>query len=587
MTIQKFSKAMPLVASMLLLSGCISQQIQSGVDNTHAIKSAETAQYLYKAKVEMTAAEKERSQEVNLPYVAGKAVPLARNVAMPRSLQKGVKTAVLFPENRVSLAAAAERIMLASGLIVSIANDVYIEESMLMPKHLASGTKQATIGMPVGVVQPTMGPPPGVLGSAPALPSLNNASFIPGAIGSINKKEADTPYSFEFPRTEAPLSQILDLISVRLGIKWKYEEATNTVRFYRLVTKSWQTPFSSASNSYTTSFEGSTAASNNSGAAAIKPGASPINSTLKDINELKAITDSVATVMTKSGSIVSNNATGTITLTDTFDAVAEADHMISREINILSRQVMLKVQTIQVTSTDTEQAGVDIAAVVNAAINRLPNLTFSANSTASLVNNAAGSFGLSVMSGGASGTDAVVKALKQYGKVHTSTELPLTTRNRHPIYYNVTNTFSYVASTTPGTASITGGGGTPGITTAQDQVGLKLMMYPNVTSKDTVMLTMSMDQSELESLVTFSSGAGTNIQSVQLPNKNAQGSSQEVPIRNGQTIVLTGFDKTTDQYDKRTLGNNVPIALGGSGRASRDRTTTVVLVSVLVKDIDN
>lgn len=578
-TFKKYATVFPLASSILLLCGCVSQQITESVDSSVAFKTGRVAQMLNKTRTDLTVAEKERAQEVNMPYLAGKAVPLARNVSMPRALQKGVKTAVLFPENRISLSAAGERIMLATGLIVSIAQDVYIDDSMLLPKHLTSTGKAGAQPLPVGA------PVLAGMGNAPALPALPNLAF-PASMGSLNKHEADSPLNFEFPRTEAPLSQILDLISVRLGIRWKFEEATNTIRFYRLVTKSWQTPFSSAANSYTTTFSGATTSSNNTNAASMTPGASPISSTSRDVNELKSITDSVSTVMTKSGNIVANAATGTITLTDTFDSVAEADVLISREINILSRQVMLKVQTIQVTSTDSEQSGIDIAAVVNAAIQNLPNLNFTASSPSSLAGTNAGTFGLNVLSGGANGTSAIVKALKQYGKVQTSTELPLTTRNRHAIYYNVTNTFSYVASTTPGTASITGGG-TPGITTAQDQVGLKLMLYPNVTSRDTVMLTMSLDQSVLDSLVTFSSGSGSNIQSVQLPNKNGEGSSQEVPIKNGQTIVLTGFDKTTDQYDKRSLGNGVPSIIGGSAKANRDRTTTVVLVSVLVKDIDN
>lgn len=578
------SNLLPVAAAVFLMCGCVSQQMTERVDSAVASRTQQAAYLLQKAKSNLTSAEKERAQEVNMPYIAGKSVPLARDVSLPRALQKGVKTAVLFPDNHVSLAGAAERIMLATGLIVSIAPDVYIEDSMLLPKSMAGAGRQNTQPqmLPVGVAQP-MTPS----GTAPALPPLSAGALSTATISSINKREPDSPYGFDFPRTEAPLSQILDLISVRLGIRWKFDETTSTIKFYRLVTKSWQTPFSSASSSYTTNFEGSTAASTNANAAALKPGQSPINSSAKDINELKSITESVGAVMTKSGSIIANSATGTITMTDTVNAVEEADSIITKEIASLSRQVMLKVQTIQVTSNDAEEVGVDIAAVVNAALQNMPNLAFTTGSPASVTSTNAGSFGLSVLSGNGNGTTAIVKALKQYGKVQTSTELPLITRNRHAIYYNVTNTFSYVASTTPGTASVAGGTSVPGITTAQDQVGLKLMLYPNVTSKDTVNLTMAIDQSVLDSLVTFTSGSGSNLQSVQLPNKNGEGSSQEVPIRNGQTVVITGFDKKTDQYDKRSLANGVPVVAGGSAKAGSLRTTTVVLVSVLVKDIDN
>jgi type II secretory pathway component GspD/PulD (secretin) len=109
-------------------------------------------------------------------------------------------------------------------------------------------------------------------------------------------------------------------------------------------------------------------------------------------------------------------------------------------------------------------------------------------------------------------------------------------------------------------------------------------MLPEVTSKDTVMLNMSLDKSTLESLETFSSGTGSNMQSVQLPNIDGEGSTQQVPIRNGQTIVLTGFDTKSNQYDKRTLGNNIPVLAGGSLRSSKTRSTTIVLVTAEVID---
>jgi type II secretory pathway component GspD/PulD (secretin) len=143
---------------------------------------------------------------------------------------------------------------------------------------------------------------------------------------------------------------------------------------------------------------------------------------------------------------------------------------------------------------------------------------------------------------------------------------------------------SYVSGTTPAPATAGGTGGIPGITTAQDEVGTKIMIYPNATSRNDVVLTVALDQSVLQSLQSFSSGSGSNVQTVQLPNVNGEGSTQEVPIRSGQTLVLTGFDRIADQYDKRTLGSGIPLLGGGSMTANRTRTTTIVLVSVVVSD---
>lgn len=574
------------IAAAMLVSGCVSPRLTESAHVAITEAGTKARVNIERAQPAFTQAAYEQSQEVDAPYIVSKSVPLARSVTMPRALQKDVTTAIMFPEHWVSLSTAAERIMLATGLVVNIAPDVYLDGAALQRKASkadnapAAGApaQPAFATMPAGI--PTTPMPLPLPGMSESRPAVASAQF------GTAQRSPESANGFDFPRMEAPLSQILDIIATRLSINWRYDEATNSIRLYRLVTKSWQTPFSTASARYTTAMEGGTSESTNSGVVTQRTSASPVSSEVRDLVELNAIRDSVDTITTRSGSISANPATGTITLTDTAEAVEAANELIQREIKLLSRSVRLRVQTIQVTTNNAGEAGVNLSAAISRALKSLPDLTMTLDSAASLTTSNAGALGLQILSGPAAGSSAVVKALQQMGDVQTSTELPLITRNRKAVYYNVRNTFSYVSSTTAAAATTGGTGGTPGITTAQDSVGLKLFMFPNVTSKDTVMLTMALDQSTLRSLDTFSSGSGANTQSVQLPNKDGEGSSQEVPIRNGQTIVLTGFDRKGNQYDKRTLGPGLPALVGGSVRANESRTTTIVLVTAEIRDID-
>jgi type IVB pilus formation R64 PilN family outer membrane protein len=589
---KKNAMHLAVIAAAMLSAGCVSTQLTQDAHKNISEATATAKVGFETARPIVTREAYEKSQEVDAPYIVAKSVPLSRTVAMPRALQKDVKTAIMFPEHWVSLGTAAERIMLATGLVVNIAPDVYLENSALQRKSSKDAGGGAAAGgqpafaamppaMPVALAPTPMPLPlPSNYGNGETRPAVASAS------ASSSVRPPESANGFDFPRVEAPLSQILDIVATRLSIKWRYDEASNSIRFYRLVTKSWQTPFSTAKSHFSTAMEGGTSNSTNSNVVTPKNQTSPISSEVSDLVELNSIRDSVDTILTRSGSISANPATGTITLTDTADTVDAADELIQREIKVLSRVVSLRVQTIQVTTNNSGETGVDLSAAISRALKNLPDFTLSLGSPASLTSTNAGSIGLNVYSGSAAGSSAFLKALQQIGDVQTSTELPLTTRNRSPVYYNVRNTFSYVSATTAAAATTGGTGGTPGITTAQDSVGLKLMMYPNVTSKDTVMLTMALDQSILQSLDTFSSGTGANMQSVQLPNVNGEGSSSQVPIRNGQTIVLTGFDRKGNQYDKRTLGDHLPIFAGGSLHASETRSTTIVLVSVDVRDVD-
>lgn len=591
---KKHSFRLTVIASALLTTGCVSSQLTTQTRGNIDAARTTVAQNFEKAMPPSASKQAyEKSQEVDAPWIVGKSIPLARSVTMPPALQKDVQTSMMFKNTWVSLTVAAERIMLATNMVVTIAPDVYLDSAALQRKALKEGgtagsqaVQPAFAAMPVGMpvaTTPIPLPLPGAYANG------NGAMPPPTPVSSRSagndQRVPDSANGFDMPSMNAPLSQILDIIATKLAIKWKYDEATNSIRFYRLVTKTWETPFRASKSSYQSTLEGETSQSSNTNALTNKSqDRAPVEDVLRDMVELNAMKDNVDAVMTRAGSIFANPATGTITLTDTSDVVEAADTIIANGVRSLSRMVRLRLQTIKVTSKDSGEAGFDVSAAVSRALRNVPDFTVSLGSAANLASTNAGSLGLQVFSGSAAGSSAMLKALAEIGDVETSTEIPIATRNRRSVYYNVRNTFSYVASTTPAAATTGGTGGTPGITTAQDSVGLKLFMHPEVTGKDTVMLNMSLDQSTLKSLETFSSGTGPSMQSVQLPNVDGEGSSQYVPIRNGQTVVLTGFDTRSNQYDKRTLGNKMPLLAGGSLRASETRSTTIVLVTAEVVD---
>lgn len=578
------------------LTGCISPQLTQSVLDEHRNASAhvEASRAAINREFERNRTLIEQSQEVGRPYLVGRSVPLARDVALPRPLQKGVKIATLFPDGRVSIAQAAQRITLVTGIPVTITPDVYLPTSALMPRASAAGVASPAGAAPVSA--PSASVSVGSVAAAGPLPTSLPASGLstplpgmPTAVAQTSPGvtvQPDSALDLDFPRMEAPLAQVLDNIANRLGIRWKYDDTANSIKFYRLVTKTWNVPVSPASNSYSTAFNGTSYQSTNSNTLSAQNTTSPVRSEASGLNELTSIKEAAESVLTRAGTINASQASGLITITDTPDAIERADAIISEQIAILSRMVLLRVQTVQITTNDDGESGVDWNALLTKALNHFPAFSLSATSPASLVSTNAGTLGLNIVSGGANGTQAIIKALREIGRVQTSTELPLSTRNRHAISYNVRNTFAYVSNSVPATSSVSGTVSTPALQTAQDSVGLKLVLFPNATNKDSVMLTLAIDQSVLQNIQTFTSGSGASQQSVQLPNINGEGSIQEVPIRNGQTLILTGFDRIGSQYDRRSMGDGMPLLAGGSQRQSLNRTTTIVLVSAVIRDRD-
>ena len=111
--------------------------------------------------------------------------------------------------------------------------------------------------------------------------------------------------------------------------------------------------------------------------------------------------------------------TGSITLTDTTEVVEAANSIITNGVRSLSRMVRLRVQTVKVTSKNNGEAGVDVSAAISRALKSVPDITLSLGSAANLVSSNAGSLGLQVFSGAASGSSAIVKALQEVGDIET------------------------------------------------------------------------------------------------------------------------------------------------------------------------
>jgi type IVB pilus formation R64 PilN family outer membrane protein len=570
----KFLSPLILAAMLAALTGCASDmrvRTTTGID--HAETTADT---VIAARKPMTKKEIEAAQEVDRPYLFTKTVPVSRDLTLPQALHKGATSAVIFPETWMSLTTASQRIMAAANVVVRIEPDVYLDKSALEPKYF-SGKSMA----PQAVLLA------GQTGNQPAVPNIepidtNSTSPVSSASKSgVGAGRAESVYGFDLPHMEAPMSQILDIIATKLGIHWKYEERDNTIRFYRLATRSWETRFSTAENSFSTMMEGSTSTSTNTAAVTAKPVSSPIKTEGKSNVELLSMKDAIDMILTKSGQVYANPATGTITVKDTEEVLDAADQLIQSELKRSNRTVKIWFQTIQVTRNNSLEQGVDLAVAINKALKNFPAMSLNTTSPATLTGTNAGSLSLGLFSGSANGTTALVNALSQIGDVHTTTNMPLTTRNRRAVFYNVRNDFTYVSNTTAAAATTGGTGGTPGITTSQEEVGMKLVVMPILTSKDQGELTVAYDETILNGVVPFTSAG----QTVQLVNKTGAGSvSQSVPIVNGQTVLLTGFDRVSDQYDRRSLGENIPWQVSGSMDGKHTRSVTLVLATVEISD---
>ncbi|ACD21529.1 hypothetical protein [Paraburkholderia phytofirmans] len=572
------------------LTGCIDPQLSKGIPKA-ANEQTDAAKQLSDRVVQQIDNAREvrrRNAFVDHPYLAGKSVALSPTANLPLALRKDVKTALMFPGKRVKLAVAAEQINLATGINVVISPDVYLPQAALLPRAQKLDDAGSSGAAAPGAI-PSAAPVGGGRIAAGPLPPLDSAVGSGGGLVSASytaTPSLDTPDDVDIQRDEMPLSQSLDLISSRLGVNWSYDSKKGVIRIYRMQTKTWALPVKPGSMSYNTQFDTSTAQSNNPNALNGVNEKNANKSEATNVNEMTAMLNDIQTVMTRSGSVSGNVADGTITLTDTKDAVDRAEGIINFHRALLNKLVSYHIRVVQITRSNAGQLGVDWQALLTKALNNVPGFIISSTSPLTLTTAAAGSLTTKITSGQFSGTQAVVNAIAQLGYTVSTDDIPMQVQNRHSGYYDNVNQFSYVSQTTPAASTVGGTGGTPGITTSMDSVGLKFLIYGTVTDDNNISISVSMDNSALNGPIqTFTSGQGANQQSVQEVDKNKYGASTDGIVRNGGIIVLAAHDRTQLQSQRSALGYKIPMLAGGSVNDSDSRTTTLFVISASIRDM--
>jgi hypothetical protein len=282
---------------------------------------------------------------------------------------------------------------------------------------------------------------------------------------------------------------------------------------------------------------------------------------------------------TPMGEVVVNQQSRSVMVRDTKEAVNRMSMVLTRENAISTRQVAIRVRTLEVDLNNGSQAGVSTDIVFNKISNGLSQYAVSFASPTSLATSA-GSVGLSVLRPNApfSGTNAVINGLNTYGKtIDDSTQTKLTL-NGLPVSVGSFETKGYLASTTPGSGSLTGtSGGVVGLQPGTVTVGDFVNILPSVNDHNQIVLSYWSDNSKLNGpFQEKSAGSGATLQTIQLPDILGSKDDQTIALSDGQTVVLYG---AVTNHDDGASNNGIG---GLSGAWNKSRTFKVIMLTATV-----
>jgi type IVB pilus formation R64 PilN family outer membrane protein len=416
----------------------------------------------------------------------------------------------------------------------------------------------------------------------------------------VNSAAAQAPVSTAGKSTyvsgiqwEGKLSGLLDVATAQLGLSWKYTADDNTVSIYSLDTKTFsifafadETDMSSMVKSGTTSSSGTSGSGGggggDSGGVSGESGSSQSTAVTLKTSIIKDMENAIKAMLTSTGKMSMASSTGTVTVTDRPEVLSRIGRYLDAENKKLTQQILLNVKVFSVTLTDKDSAGIDWNLVYKAASAttgfKMSNGFTTGMDTSAVTGN------VGVLDGAFAGSTAIIKALSQQGKVSVVTSPSVTTLNLQPVPVQVARQTGYVASiSTTNTANI---GSTSSITPGTVTTGFNMDLLPSVMPNKELLLKYSINISSLIRIRSVSGGGADDetASHIEVPELDNRIFSQKVRLKSGSTLILSGFDQTSESANKSGVGSSWNMLMGGGASRETNRDVIVVMITPVIQE---
>lgn len=398
------------------------------------------------------------------------------------------------------------------------------------------------------------------------------------------------------------LSGLLDLVTARSGLSWRYNEPTRSISIFHLDTRTYRLDaFPTVTNMQSTIQAGMAATTgaggngsvgaagngggttgslgggaNSGGGVSGTAGSSQTTSVTMSTSLYADVESTIKSFMTPNvGRMAISASTGAVSVTDTPEVLDRIGELLDRENATLRKQIILHTKVLSVTLDDNNEAGVNWDVVYRAMSGKY-GLDFK---TPFQPAKNAGTLGASIINSGEfGGSGVVLSALSTLGKVTTVTSPSVTTLNLRPAPVQIARQIGYIASSqiaqTQGAGTV--GALTPGFVT----VGFNMSLVPRLLEDDNeMMLQYSINISSLNQLRSVTA-AGTTIE---FPDIDTRLFNSEVTLRSGETLILHGFEQDTTNGNRSGMGSPFAWMLGGGMKASYSRQAIVILITPEVR----
>lgn len=429
--------------------------------------------------------------------------------------------------------------------------------------------------------------------------NIHSITNIPVKIDSqINNEKLKRLVSIAYT---GKLSGLLSQVATDLDLLWYYDKTS--IVFYETETKTFTLYALGTDISYQSAIR-----SDDGNQVSLE-------STLREWEEVEKTITSIIGKADNADFTVSRSL-GTITVTAPPSVQTRVADYIAKQNKRLSQLVTIDVKVLQVSITNGSAFGLNLGAAINAATG-LDIVTNAKNNLSSTAQTEASSMNVAVLSnliGGsalvgadgtslgdaytegqirdgslstAAGSTALIQALAKQGKISLVTNVGVTTRNNRVAPVSNTRTTGYIKRFESRNFTTV-----ESSTVDQDdlETGFSMQLMPNILDNGKILLMFRMSIRELIQMNTQTIGGTASNPGVtlQLPEVEERSFMQEVIMESGQMLVLSGFERQSNNDTRYGLGDPDFMALSGSRESNSQRDVLVVILTpqVLVSPMD-
>ncbi len=390
-------------------------------------------------------------------------------------------------------------------------------------------------------------------------------------VNKVGTKWSDT--SRMLVSYKGSLSGLLDEVCSYFGVWWKYENGE--IYIYKYTTKTFTLYTLPTKPSMTASVSSST-------------GGGSISTGLSGIDLWANIVTAVKSMLGTGSSLVTDPMNGTLTITATPTEIKKVAKYVHEQNIRLSRQVAISVKVLQVEVDESHGLGFDLNAAFEDRTLRGGNISLIGASGPGGLSDSEQNSALSmkILSGDVT-VNAAMQALATQGTTTLVTSGTVTTMNNKPAPIQVVKTQNYISEYTKTNNGSVGGEASYDITVTTEEIetGFTMDVLPRIMDHGRLMMLFSLSLSDLLALenVSLGNGEGTSDAGyVQNPIKEERGFSQEVALKSGDTLVLSGYERVNTTSTKEGLGNVNNNLFGGKQKNEQTRSIIVILLTPVV-----